>query len=193
MVSGEPCASGRDAQCEHSGFGAEYSGGCLFARSGSLDAAIDCDASRRSAKYGFQYVDWQFDGNDIIAAVRTGFVDDAGGPHNFHDANYLLFRRIADFRKLGTASLKGAPFASAEVASAEQMKKWTAITLTDAQRSPAGVGSEPMGSYEHHYHHTHDPREDRGRRSSIATGPMSSLWSMAAPHSLVEDIWSSPA
>lgn len=102
------------------------------------------------AKYGFQYVDWQFDGNDMIAAVRTSFVDDAGGPHNFHDANYLLFRRITGFRKLGKMSLKGESFTAAEVASAEQMKKWTAVTLADAQRNPAGVGSEPMGIYEHH-------------------------------------------
>jgi mannose-6-phosphate isomerase-like protein (cupin superfamily) len=30
------------------------------------------------------------------------------------------------------------------------MKKWTAVTLADAQRNPAGVGSEPIGIYEHH-------------------------------------------
>jgi len=52
-----------------------------------------------AAKHGFQYVDWQFDGNDLVAAVRTAFDDDTGGAHNFHDANYLLFVRVGGFRK----------------------------------------------------------------------------------------------
>lgn len=51
-------------------------------------------------KHGFQYPDWQFDGKDIIAAVRTAHDDGVGGAHNFHDANYLTFHRIRDFRKL---------------------------------------------------------------------------------------------
>ena len=52
-----------------------------------------------SAKHGFQYVDWHFDGDDIIAACRTAFDDDSGGAHNFHDANYMTFHRITQFRK----------------------------------------------------------------------------------------------
>ena len=52
-----------------------------------------------TAKHGFQYVDWRFDGEDLIAACRTAFDDDQGGAHNFHDANYLTFHRIADFRR----------------------------------------------------------------------------------------------
>ncbi len=51
-----------------------------------------------TAKHGFQYVDWLFDGEDLIAACRTAFDDDQGGAHNFHDANYLTFHRIANFR-----------------------------------------------------------------------------------------------
>ncbi|MGC9319220.1 MAG: sialidase family protein [Armatimonadota bacterium] len=43
---------------------------------------------------GFQYPDWQFDGEDIIAAVRTAY----RGAHNFHDANRITFHRIADWR-----------------------------------------------------------------------------------------------
>jgi hypothetical protein len=50
-------------------------------------------------KHGFQYVDWQFDGDDLAAAVRTAFDDDSGGAHNFHDANFLLFVRVPSFRK----------------------------------------------------------------------------------------------
>ena len=49
-------------------------------------------------KHGFQYVDWQFDGDDIIAASRTAFDDDTGGAHRAHDANFLTFHRISDFR-----------------------------------------------------------------------------------------------
>jgi hypothetical protein len=51
-----------------------------------------------TAKHGFQYVDWQFDGNDIIAACRTAFDDGLEGAHNNHDANYLTFHRMVDFR-----------------------------------------------------------------------------------------------
>lgn len=47
---------------------------------------------------GFQYADWVFDGNDLVATVRTGFCDDLGGSNNGHDANYYLFRRVENFR-----------------------------------------------------------------------------------------------
>jgi hypothetical protein len=53
--------------------------------------------------HGFQYVDWQFDGDDIIAACRTAYDDGRGGAHNFHDANYLTFHRLANFRRLTMA------------------------------------------------------------------------------------------
>ncbi|MCP4642799.1 MAG: exo-alpha-sialidase, partial [bacterium] len=46
--------------------------------------------------HAFQYVDWVFDGDDIIAASRTGW----DGSHNAHDANFMTFHRIADFRAL---------------------------------------------------------------------------------------------
>jgi hypothetical protein len=49
-------------------------------------------------KHGFQYVDWQFDGKDLAAVVRVAFDDENGGAHNFHDANYLTFLRVPDFR-----------------------------------------------------------------------------------------------
>ncbi|MEI6343551.1 MAG: sialidase family protein [Verrucomicrobiota bacterium] len=50
--------------------------------------------------HGFQYVDWLFDGPDLIAACRTAFDDAHGGAHNAHDANFLTFHRIPDFRAL---------------------------------------------------------------------------------------------
>jgi len=55
------------------------------------------------AKHGFQYPDWQFDGEDLIAAVRTAYDDGLGGAHNAHDANYLTFHRIENFRRLSMA------------------------------------------------------------------------------------------
>jgi hypothetical protein len=51
-------------------------------------------------KHGFQYVDWLFEKNDIIAVCRTAWDDDSGGAHNFHDANFMTFHRIRNFRKL---------------------------------------------------------------------------------------------
>jgi len=50
--------------------------------------------------HGFQYPDWQFDGDDMIAVIRTAFDDDEGGAHNFHDANYMTFHRLQNFRTL---------------------------------------------------------------------------------------------
>jgi hypothetical protein len=50
-------------------------------------------------KHGFQYVDWQFDGRDIIFLSRTAFDDEFGGANNYHDANFLTFHRIINFRK----------------------------------------------------------------------------------------------
>ena len=51
-------------------------------------------------RHGFQYADWQFDENDIIFVSRTAYDDETGGAHNCHDANYLTFHRIHDFRQL---------------------------------------------------------------------------------------------
>ncbi|WP_245586305.1 sialidase family protein [Olivibacter sitiensis] len=49
--------------------------------------------------HGFQYVDWLFEDNDMIVACRTAYDDKEGGAHNNHDANFLTFHRITDFRK----------------------------------------------------------------------------------------------
>lgn len=53
-----------------------------------------------TAKHGFQYLDWQFDGADLVAVSRTSYDDDFGGAHDMHDANYLTFHRIKDFRSM---------------------------------------------------------------------------------------------
>lgn len=44
-------------------------------------------------KHAFQYVDWQFDGNDIVAVSRTSWDGDT-----YHNANYLTFHRLLNFR-----------------------------------------------------------------------------------------------
>ncbi|MGM0488526.1 MAG: sulfatase-like hydrolase/transferase [Planctomycetota bacterium] len=48
--------------------------------------------------HGFQYPDWQFDGDDVVAVSRTAYDDGLGGAHNYHDANFMTFHRIDDFR-----------------------------------------------------------------------------------------------
>lgn len=49
-------------------------------------------------KHGYQYADWLFEGDDLIALVRTAHDDGQGGAHNCHDANYLTFHRFEGFR-----------------------------------------------------------------------------------------------
>ena len=49
-------------------------------------------------KHGFQYADWQFDGSDLVYVSRTAFDDGLGGANDYHNANFLTFGRVADFR-----------------------------------------------------------------------------------------------
>ena len=53
--------------------------------------------------HGFQYADFQFDGNDLLGLVRTAFDDATGGAHGSHDANYITFHRWKNFRSLTAA------------------------------------------------------------------------------------------
>ncbi|WP_418991788.1 exo-alpha-sialidase [Alistipes sp.] len=53
---------------------------------------------------GFQYADWQFDGEDLIAAVRLAMEEPRGLPTRQHDANFLVFIRIWKFREPGTTT-----------------------------------------------------------------------------------------
>jgi hypothetical protein len=59
-------------------------------------------------RHGFQYVEWQFDGDDLIATSRSAFIDTAGGAANYHDANHLTFHRIRGFRDFASGDLPGA-------------------------------------------------------------------------------------
>lgn len=49
--------------------------------------------------HGFQYVDWLFEGGDIIAVSRTAYDDGLGGADNYHNANFITFHRIENFRE----------------------------------------------------------------------------------------------
>jgi hypothetical protein len=55
-------------------------------------------------KHGFQYLDWQFDGKDIVIASRTAFDDGMGGADNQHNSNFLTFHRLKNFRTYRTPS-----------------------------------------------------------------------------------------
>lgn len=55
-------------------------------------------------RHAFQYVDWEFDGDDLIVASRTAYDDALGGAHNAHDANFLTFHRFKGFRDLSRSS-----------------------------------------------------------------------------------------
>src|SRR5262249_55672036 len=57
--------------------------------------------------HAFQYADWQFDGGDLVIVSRTAFDDGLGGAHSYHDANYLTFHRLKDFRNLSTNNGNG--------------------------------------------------------------------------------------
>lgn len=49
---------------------------------------------KEAEKIGFQYVDFSFEGEDIIFLCRTAI----GGARTFHDTNYSTFHRIKNFR-----------------------------------------------------------------------------------------------
>ncbi|WP_017260027.1 T9SS type A sorting domain-containing protein [Pedobacter arcticus] len=53
------------------------------------------DIITRRENFGFQYVDWQFDGNDIVAVARTSWYGS-----DWHDANLITFHRLPNFRGL---------------------------------------------------------------------------------------------
>ena len=57
------------------------------------DSGLEAEASILLT--GFQYIDWQFDGDDLIYLVRTAY----RGTRNFHDANRVVFRRLNNFRE----------------------------------------------------------------------------------------------
>lgn len=51
-------------------------------------------------KHGFQYVDWQFAGEDIIAVSRTAYDDGIRGANTHHNNNLFTFHRIKKYRNI---------------------------------------------------------------------------------------------
>ena len=47
----------------------------------------------------FQYISFAFDGADIIFVSRTAALDWTLGARSYHDANFLTFHRIENFRQ----------------------------------------------------------------------------------------------
>lgn len=68
-----------------------------------VDTVLTCE---RPDYYGYQYVDWQIDGKDIVFVSRTAWRDEYGLPPRQHDANYLTFHRLKHFRRLADKQCK---------------------------------------------------------------------------------------
>jgi hypothetical protein len=54
-----------------------------------------------SDRVAWQYLDWQFDGDDLVAVSRTSW-----GGQNYHNANFMTFHRVSGFR---TRAMRDAP------------------------------------------------------------------------------------
>ncbi len=50
-----------------------------------------------TATHGFHYLDWQFDGDDLIGLSRTAYDDGLGGANNQHNANFITFHRFDNY------------------------------------------------------------------------------------------------
>ncbi len=48
--------------------------------------------------HAFQYADWVISGNDLLYVVRTAFEDDATGANSYHNANYITFQRLVNYK-----------------------------------------------------------------------------------------------
>ena len=51
-------------------------------------------------KYAWQYIDWQFENNDIVFVSRTSINNGEYKSKNAHDANLFTFHRIKNFRAI---------------------------------------------------------------------------------------------
>ena len=49
-------------------------------------------------RVAWQYLDWQFEGDDLVAVSRTSW-----GGQNYHNANLMTFHRVKNFRALTMA------------------------------------------------------------------------------------------
>jgi len=56
-----------------------------------------CEGDIRTStdRVAWQYLDWQFDGEDLVAVSRTSW-----GGQTYHNANFMTFHRVKNFRTL---------------------------------------------------------------------------------------------
>jgi hypothetical protein len=116
------------------------------------------------AKHGFQYPDWHFDGEDLIAVVRTAYDDGEGGARNNHDANYLTFHRWPNFRSLTPADsvrVVGPPQTRVETAS---------FVLTGSGFEPARLADGEKAFSNRTYVWDNVPERIRGWRYTRTAG-----------------------
>jgi len=76
--------------------------------------------------YGFHYVDWQFDGDDLAVASRAAWNAD-----NQHNSNLILFHRVENFRGLELAD---------SVPSGEALWDYPEMTIQGVGFRPAMLG-----------------------------------------------------
>jgi hypothetical protein len=57
---------------------------------------------KEGSRVGFQYPDWLFEGDDLVIVTRTSW-----DGLNYHDANFILFHRLKNFRTLTTGDSPG--------------------------------------------------------------------------------------
>lgn len=63
------------------------------------DRPINWDESLSST--GFQYIDWHFDGDDILFVSRTAYDSNTSNPYKaWHNANLMTFHRIENYASL---------------------------------------------------------------------------------------------
>jgi hypothetical protein len=104
--------------------------------------------------FGFQYADWQFEGNDIILVSRTSWYG-----ARYHDANMMTFHRIKNFRNVKlsdspadlypltvTKAIVDFDLKNAAVNGNEIKPKWTEKGISSAKLSAGkGVQLEVQG------------------------------------------------
>ncbi|TDU81670.1 BNR repeat-like domain-containing protein [Prosthecobacter fusiformis] len=92
--------------------------------------------------HSFQYVDWAFDGDDIIYVSRTAW-DYA---HNAHDANYMTFHRAKNFRDL--SSKDDSPWLGQNIMKRHETKDFIIDgTFTEVGKLSNGASSFSNRSY----------------------------------------------
>lgn len=61
-----------------------------------------CIYSDNAFNNSYHYIDWRFDGNDLIAVFRCSVAEPRGLPLSYHDSNAFGFFRVKGFRNGGS-------------------------------------------------------------------------------------------